>query len=1359
MSTQAQNYRAYARRYGMEEGLPHRQVNNLIQDRKGFIWAATSGGVVRFDGYRFKIFNHTESGLAGDIVDWVAEDADGYIWACRIGGNAWLNIIDPVSGTVHDAAEFFKDSPLPVHSKRFAWPPHQWADGTLALAYSEPGGYLLYHPRRGWRRIDLPIPNCTNFEICRVTEQKRIWGVAYTRANNAHCLTELDTAGQILFRYQAPPGAILHTKTGQTGETDGFYLLEYIEAIYPLALWAFETNRTRTPVATRGARSWVLQYARLPHSGILVEFPYILDSNEKLLLDIQHQFPEIDSLQYRGYLVDRNGNLWFATTFGLVVVELREEHFDRLLYQEKAPGGRGYACRGLIEKNGKLTVNTELNHSGRFVIDLKTKVVTRIGDSGLGLAESADGNIWSDAGRESLDFEYISIVKTTPAGAPLGSPILHKRGSWGRAWSILEESPERVLLGHQIGLSVLDPLTGAVRPWESDTVSDLEKAVLTHLGRDRSGRIWACTERGLYLLKPGGGVQTRYWSGGKGAHFLPYDNIYHFYEDADGIFWLGTAGGGLLRWDPKAPAGQHTRTISRKDGLLNGVVYAIYEDAHEHLWLPTDYGIVQFDKKNLQVRHTWLETDGLAHNEFNRVSHCRGSDGTLYFGGLNGVTTFQPNDFYQKNQTGGKGKTLVVSDFSVLNGNNRTPINQTADLLASNQITMRPGDRYVQLEFALLEYTAPEKVTYNWQLEGISGDWEPLKEPILRLLNLPLGTHRLRIRARAADGTWAGNELDIRLRVVPPFYLRVWFLCLVLCLLAAGIWGWLSWRTRQHRLEQERLETEVARQTATIRRQTEELKQLDAAKSRFFANVSHELRTPLTLILGPLGSLLKGNRLERRDAQYASTAHQHGEQLLGLVNELLDLSKMESGKMKLHETTVLLQPFLRRVLSAFESHAERLGISFVFDYALPERLRVLLDEDKLQKVLNNLLSNALKFTPPQQGGSVVVRAGESDGHLQVAVRDTGRGIHPDDLPHVFERFYQTAQADAPLEGGTGIGLALCREFAALMGGRIWVESTLGEGSTFYFEFPKKEVLGVGAELADEPLAMTAVSVATLQDASVVPSNTGQPTLLVVEDNDSMRDYISAVLSGQYKVVTAENGQVALDLLQGVAQRPDLIVSDIMMPLLDGFQLLERLKDDDRWRHIPVVMLTARADIRDKLRALRIGVDDYLLKPFEEDELLARVENLLKNRQGRLLDAPPGDLGDDAPASIEDLEMGTMPQQALGVPVPISREEQEWLEQLEQMVAKGVGDSRLSADWLAHQLFVGRNLFFKKVKRLTGMTPNEYIQEVRLTQARYLLEARAYQTVKEAAYAVGIKDVKYFSEQFKKRFGKLPSEYR
>jgi len=604
-------------------------------------------------------------------------------------------------------------------------------------------------------------------------------------------------------------------------------------------------------------------------------------------------------------------------------------------------------------------------------------------------------------------------------------------------------------------------------------------------------------------------------------------------------------------------------------------------------------------------------------------------------------------------------------------------------------------------------------------------------------------------------------------------------------LLLTGAFAFVSYRERRNR-------TKLQVQKNIIEQQSEVLKQLDATKTRFFANVSHELRTPLTLMLAPLGTMLKSNMLDNRNFTLATLARQHSQQLLSLVNEILDLTKLESGKMVTHEEPIEIYAFLRRLIATFESYAAQRGIKLIFNFDrnLPHAL--MLDKPKFEKIFNNLLSNSLKFTP--NGGSITIRVTHTPSDWQLAVIDTGRGIHPDDLPHVFNRFYQTNQTDAPIEGGTGIGLALSNELAQVMNGKLSVQSTLGNGATFILELPKHEVLGVvGATLGvtlDETSALDNEEAVALED-DAKKNLVGFSTILVVEDNPSLRNYIKLILSDRYNVVTAENGEDALKIVDScqltvdrndkhlstdhheaidnhqVLTKIDLIVSDIMMPVMDGFQLLEKLKNDDVMRSIPVVMLTARAEMQDKLKALTFGVDDYLIKPFEEDELFARIKNLLSNVAARRdafnrvsLNTEDAFEEINAPITNNAVSHNAIADNTItSVTInPLSTEDKEWLDNLEKTVRAHISDFNLSAESLAELMFLSRSQFFRRVQTLVGLTPLQYIQEIRFNHARTVLEQRQLQSVKAVASAIGVHKTQYFSEQFKERFGKSPSEY-
>ncbi|MBL7775855.1 MAG: response regulator, partial [Saprospiraceae bacterium] len=552
-------------------------------------------------------------------------------------------------------------------------------------------------------------------------------------------------------------------------------------------------------------------------------------------------------------------------------------------------------------------------------------------------------------------------------------------------------------------------------------------------------------------------------------------------------------------------------------------------------------------------------------------------------------------------------------------------------------------------------------------------------------------------------------------------------------LLAAGLFIGF-YRQRQGKRE-------LAEQNVLIRQQAEQLKNLDAAKSRFFANVSHELRTPLTLLLGPVQSLLLENKLTKKQTNLLQMARRSGAQLSQLIDEILDLRKIEMGKMTLAHHATALAPFFRNYFAQFDSLAEQRHIHFSFETNLDPGQAGLIDREKCRQILYNLLSNAFKFTPT--GGSITVGLHLHENRLRLQVDDNGPGIPPEDLPRVFDRFFQSSRPDKPAEGGTGIGLNLCQEYARLLGGDASAENTPGAGASIRVQFPVQLVALPAAMASSRPGTGAQPAPDEKYGNSPQPqaaSETGQQaTILVVEDHVDLREYIRLSLSEKYRVLTAENGRVALDLLAEPAGADvALVLSDLMMPVLDGYQLLEKLKSDEATSHLPVIMLTARAEKSDRLKALRIGVDDYLTKPFDLEELSARIENLLQHQAARQQEA--------ALASGEGTAGGGL-----------SPTDREWLEGFETYTQQHFSEGRLSVSYLAHHFTMSESTLLRQLKRLTGLTPQQYLQEIRFDAARQLLENRTYDTVTRVAAEVGYSDVGAFSRHFQARFGKLPSE--
>jgi signal transduction histidine kinase/DNA-binding response OmpR family regulator len=520
------------------------------------------------------------------------------------------------------------------------------------------------------------------------------------------------------------------------------------------------------------------------------------------------------------------------------------------------------------------------------------------------------------------------------------------------------------------------------------------------------------------------------------------------------------------------------------------------------------------------------------------------------------------------------------------------------------------------------------------------------------------------------------------------------------------------------------------KQNLLIKKQKEELEKLDEVKTRFFANVTHELRTPLTLITGPLKQLMKNDELDEKTLLKISAIAENGEQLKSLVEELLDLNRYDANQLKLNKKPIHFFSFIQTIVTRFDLEAKDRGIDFKINYLLPLDFCLNLDANKLEKIISNLLSNAFKFT--QRNGVINIMISESNNQIYIEVKDSGKGIHPDDLPHIFNRYFQTNQSDTPLQGGLGIGLAMAKELTQLMNGQLSVNSNLGHGSNFTLTFPK-EISIQDHIYANTPKSLESNRVVAPESSTIFDQN-----ILIVDDNPDMLCFIQELLESEANTFVAKNGYEALGLLE--KHDIHLIITDLMMPEMDGITLLENLKKSEKWQLIPTIMLSARTDMAIKLKALTIGIDDYLTKPFEPEELIARVNSLRQNVKLRK-EANPilGQFIDTTHVEIESANI-------------------KWLKKLEQIATDDLMENNLNTAQLAQKMAISERQLSRNLKKLTGLTPGAYLKEIQLQKARLLLENQAYSTVSEISYIVGFNTPQYFSSIYKERFGKFPSEY-
>lgn len=853
----------------------------------------------------------------------------------------------------------------------------------------------------------------------------------------------------------------------------------------------------------------------------------------------------------------------------------------------------------------------------------------------------------------------------------------------------------------------------------------LKSSIIYHI-HEFKNQFYLCSSTGLYI-----------WDKEKGAvaNYLTNEAILHLHEDKEGIFWLASKGSGLIKFDPQTK--QH-REFTTKDGLSNNIIYAVYEDDYNKLWMSSNWGIISFDKKNYSVTN-YTKENGLHNNEFNTLSHYKDHKGQLYFGNQKGLVIFHPKDFQQSK----------IEHFPIRITKANKILKETDEEIPSkdkHRIALYPSDKGFLINVALLDYRNPKLHQYAYKIEGLDDKWHYQLSPNITEKNLDYGHYTIRVKVKGLEGVWIDYPTPIELAVYRPFYLQWWFIALSITLGLALFFLLLKLRTRQLLIQQKKLEDTVRDRTQKIAQQADDLKKLDRIKSRFFANISHELRTPLTLIIGPITLLLNQLQQESKDATPIKKSlkgiKKSSENLLKLVEEILDLSKMEAQKLGLNEEAVPVESFVQDIYQSFSKQADYLNINYTLEFNIEEPLYLLLDSNKVERMLNNLLSNAFKFTG--EGKHITFTVDHSENEIKFIVTDTGAGIHPNDLPHIFERFYQSKQANTPTQGGTGIGLALVAEYTQLMAGAVHADSSLGEGSSFSICLPKQVVQLSAQEQQQILLQYQPSLISEATDALETVQNLSKSiTILVVEDHPEIRNFIHSILNLDYNVLTAPNGLEGLNLLQNNPQSIDLIISDVMMPQMDGFEMLEAIKADKNWQHTPVIMLTARASEEDKLHALTIGVHDYLTKPFSIEELKVRINNLLHNAFDRKTWLKE---------QLEPLEeTPTSPD----IPLEVDA---KWVKKIEDFMASQIDNEAFTISLLAEHMYLSEGHLRRKLKRITGLTPAKMFKLVRLNMARSYLEKGTFATVKEVAFAVGFQTTDNFSKSYKKQFGKLPSAY-
>lgn len=868
---------------------------------------------------------------------------------------------------------------------------------------------------------------------------------------------------------------------------------------------------------------------------------------------------------------------------------------------------------------------------------------------------------------------------------------------------------------------------------------------------DSKGNLWiGSMQGGVSLLIPG--------KDGKRDHFisfqhnpnnlnsLSHNSVFSIHEDRNGDYWIGTFGGGLNKMTlPKTGDLEPVfKYYSEEDGLANNAVYGILEDDNGKLWMSTDNGISCFNPEDETFKN-FNKEDGLQSNNFRKNAYYKNQKGYMFFGGLRGLNIFHPDNLKDNTisapvkLTGFKIKSENVSVGKEYNG--RILLDESLSLL-TNQLKLKHHENTLTFEFAALHYAAPEKNKFKYQLVGFDKNWQESKGlSFAHYTNLSPGSYTFIVKASNNDGVWNDVPAQIGFKIAPPFWLTWWAYVLYVLMFSGIVFGFVSY----YRLQE--------KEKAAVRVQ-KEVEEVNKLKLQFFTNISHDFKTPITLILNPLEEILENAKDNFLLRPKLKLIERNANYLLRLVNQLMEFRKIEVGETKLAATKANIINFVREITFSFRSLAEKKNIELSFESQLYAS-EVWFDWDKLEKILNNLIFNAVKFT--NEGGRVVVRINKPQmgdnlfiedkdmvcEYLKIEVEDNGPGIASDQLPYVFQRFYQVNNEKKGSNSGSGIGLAITRDLVDMHYGTIEVNSKEREGSCFIIKLPLGNKHLSIDEMVEyvipEPLAEDQLDEEygfIENEETLVSSESTKTSVLVVDDNVDIRELVKNGLSGKYQIFEAENGKEALHV--ALKEMPDLIISDVLMPEMDGIEFCHELKNNIRTSHIPVVLLTALNSVEHRIKGLESGADAYIPKPFKMKLLEVRVDKLIESREAMRKRFQTEDKITPSKVTLNSLD-------------------REFLEKIMALMEENMGNDSYWVDQLAADMNTSRSTFFRKLKKLTGQPPNDFIRMIRLKRAAQLLEQNQL-TIAEVSYKVGFNDPGYFGKCFRKVYGQSPSQY-
>jgi len=1302
-----------------KDGLSHRWTLCVYQDLKGFMWVGTYDGLNRYDGNDFIVYRPSASGkfpVAADLIYEIAEYAEGK-FLINTGYGILKFDAETAQFELILKAELNKLSIL-LNSGRgvsFLTTGFIYKGGEMKVYEMLPSGKLV-------QLSESPINS--SFEIGSfpiVSNKEFIWfwnfKDSYLRFNVKN---KTWSNKQVLGNEKLPV------------DKNGDFLMPYGADLHSIHL---PKNSLKTDIISfniePGKAIWF--YSRNNKNDYSLLKYNLIDSSFKIVIpkinfsDIIYQEQQT---QYPCQFEDKEGSIWFAGFLGILKVRSTDNLFKHFMAKqvtsiETPPFG--YSIRQITEDNiGNIYVvanNNKFNNfykinpaNGNYNLMLSgfsgskkdfrsdlwkngVLVYSMTSDrKGIIWYSTAEGIFSYDPSREAYRYYDVNLP---------GPPIIYC------------DFNDVIFYGYLDNNYLLNKISGKFILGPKIKVTELQNPV----GVAEENTIWFLSDIGLLKYNSLNLTSRKIQLYDKPREQRCF--IIH-----KGWIWLGTSRG-LEKVNPKTFV--HTN-FDRSKGLPGNFVYSMVADG-DFLWLGTSDGLCRFNIKTEAVKNFFVE-DGLSHNEFNTLSAFKSRNGKIFMGGLNGINAFFPADLEGK--TNAKS-SILLSRFSLFDAKKDSIIYLNTERII-NKIELSSSVTSFNIHLALTNYIDPAKNQYAWRMVGLDPDWFYAgNQHIATYRYIPPGHYTFRAKAADSFGNWTEKDLILQITVLGPWYNRWW--AWLFYIIAVGALAYILYRFQ---LSKKLDHAENLR-----------LQELDEFKNRFFTNITHEFRTPLTVILGMSGKLQDEQKEATDNADSSrknavSLIKRNAESLLRLINQILDLAKLESHSLKINYVQADVLPYLRYITQSLQSFANTQNILLRVESEVAE-IEMDYDPERLLQIVHNLLSNAIKFTP--DGGRVTLTitidhlSTKNLAGLKLKVEDTGPGIPEADIQNIFDRFYQANNLEKAKTGGTGIGLSLTKELVHAMGGDITVKSETGKGSVFTVRLP---ITHEAEKLKDVGLLDQGAAIGKSGEPSGFKFSTSSksdidsPRILIVEDNPDVVEYIASCLQNIYQLGFAYNGRSGIG--KALESTPDLILSDVMMPEKDGFEVCDFLKNDERTSHIPIILLTAKADIESRLAGLRKGADAYLSKPFNKEELLLTIQNLLESR--RKLQAKY------ALTALEGVDSDISEAQITEEVIT----ENEFLKRLRAIIEENLSESNMDVDAICRKIGMGRTNLHNKLSALTGLSTTIYLRKLRLQKAKELL-LTTEMNVSEVAYEVGFNDPKFFSRVFAEEYGVPPSEMK